>query len=390
MESNPVIAIAGSFTNGKQTQYREDFDKIGIKAYESKILKEEQISNWSILLAGDKVLGQNAELVVGAKERKVPILNVDWAKECFKSKRLVEIKPEYLWDKAYNPTKENNPEKGGPKEGQRSDPDKPDGSEEPDSDEEPEVPEVPEVPKVPEVKKEEVEEPFQIDPTKADVDEERNAWYNEIKKGPRTIVLSVHPADVFNNVPDNKKRRNYLMWIECVYNGYMIVTDPKTEVFVEVPHFRDAYLLSANVSGEVRSSYAAEQGHSMTKQDNTTFTCELNEFDLWQIAYNGRMCLIMGKVPRREEDGGGRGNLGLWTRSDLQKKFGKKETDEWINRAFLGLGHGDPDEDANHFLTNGVLKKWKKSRGAAPTNTPAMRTRYQERGKKAKLEAALQ
>jgi hypothetical protein len=229
------------------------------------------------------------------------------------------------------------------------------------------------------VKQEPVDDSFFAEgPNKLERDPVRRGWYDEVEDGPYTITLAVHPADVLNNAPI--KRRNYVMWIECIYSYYFVVTDPITPIFVEDPQFRDAYLIPMKDYPAAKDVYNNAEGrHVMVKQTPSALLgSSWDDFNLWQVAYNGRTCLIFGIPP-------GQAHLGVWTRTDMKSAFGSAQTDEEINRAFLALGHGDGDEDGQGRLINGALKKWKKKRTATSGRN---KSRYNLRGSSAKLEAS--
>ncbi|KAL7940748.1 hypothetical protein V8C42DRAFT_356048 [Trichoderma barbatum] len=360
MESNPIVALAGKFNAGKQSIVKKGFKDISITAYTAADLKKsnDKSLHWDILVAGDKFLDPEAEVISTAKERKVPILNASWVDECFKSKSAVNIELEHLWDKEYNPTnigsKKNDSNKDDPAQNssEKDDPKKDDpkendtktkekeqsnqkdsdaemhnnGEDESDEDESDE--------ESPKIKTEQDDAPVSLATgiNRVERDPVRRRWYDEVEGGPWTINVSVHSADVLDNKPDSEKRRNYTMWIECIYSYYFVVTDPQTPIFVDIPQLRDAYILPVSAYPALKSEYIRHGGHVMSKQD---------------IAYNGRICLIFGTVPEKTDNS-------VWTRSDLKTVFPAAEADEHINAAFLALDHGDPDKDSKGRRINPV------------------------------------
>ncbi|RFU75233.1 bud22 domain-containing [Trichoderma arundinaceum] len=390
MAFNPIVALSGKFKINDQliTQARVQarLQEVGITTYTSKTVLEEKKTDWNVLVVGNETVTTDAIKV--AQQKKVPILNSKWAEDCLQSKGAVEIKTEYLWNQEYNPEFKN-------KTPQQTEDEKKKEEEEKRKEE---------------TRRKEEEEKRNKEKEEKKQNEEQGSGRNEGNGGKDSTEGD--EDDVFDNVKEEKKRRNYPMWIECIYSYNFVVTDPNTPIFVDLPQFRDAYLIPARSYPDIKSQYLAAGGHIMGKQNSSTFyDCPLDKFELWQVAYDDRVCLLFGMIPPKPKpkgtDENGNDNtttdtamndgiaetkpakpvLGMWTRSEVQMAYGTKEADEFLNRAFLALGHGDGEEDREGRLTNGALKKWKKSR-TRPSDGLG-KERYQLRGTKAKLEPGL-
>ncbi|PTB34941.1 hypothetical protein M441DRAFT_94172 [Trichoderma asperellum CBS 433.97] len=415
MAFNPVIALSGKFKEtkgGKDQQIKQDniatkLRAIGLTVFTAANLKAKPEDNnkWNIVVAG--IIDPNKRGTINtAKDRHVPILNQKWLDDCLELGKAVDIKEEYLYDKPYNPpfnggtdqstskhtdqstsqdtdqsTSKNtdqstskNTDQSTSKNTDQSTSKNTDKSTRQDTDQNTGK----DATQHPDIKMENVDEQLLLaeGPNRAETDPVRRKWYDAVKGGPWTITLAVHPADELNNTP--KKRENYVMWIECIYSYYFVVTDPQPLIFVDEPQLRDAFLIPMKDYPIARDAYInAENYHVMVKSSpSALLRCPWEEFNIWQVAYNGRTCLVFG-IPK------GQTKLCVWTRTDMKTVYGSAQADENINGTLFALGHGDADEDGK--MTKGALTKWKKKKRTATSGEN--KKRYNLRGHSAKLES---
>ncbi|KAL7961525.1 hypothetical protein V8C34DRAFT_272811, partial [Trichoderma compactum] len=50
----------------------------------------------------------------------------------------------------------------------------------------------------------------------------------------------------------------------------------------------------------------------------------MDDFQYWSVAYDGRVCMVIGKMPPDDLPG-------IWSRSDLRKAWGATATDKVLN-----------------------------------------------------------
>ncbi|UKZ59256.1 uncharacterized protein TrAtP1_000574 [Trichoderma atroviride] len=166
----------------------------------------------------------------------------------------------------------------------------------------------------------------------------RKAWYDKVAGGPWTVTVDIHPADELSGT--KSPRMNYEMCIEGIYRSWFVVTDPKTPIFVELPQLRDSYLIPWKDHLGLMDRYQDSNGHQLARRaEKALKECSMmQEFNFWSIAFNGNVCMIVGRLPDDKEEGGWSKEPGVWSRSEFKKIFGS-DADKMFNAIREEMGH---------------------------------------------------
>ncbi|KAL7903764.1 hypothetical protein GGI35DRAFT_472883 [Trichoderma velutinum] len=98
------------------------------------------------------------------------------------------------------------------------------------------------------------------------------------------------------------------------------------------PQLRDAYLIPLRDHAALREKYTRNGGNSFLKRSATSLRIKKDEtfqFNFWGVAFNGRVCIVIGNLPNDARPG-------VWTRTDFKTAQGTAGLDllDTIQEAF--------------------------------------------------------
>ncbi|KAL7932223.1 hypothetical protein V8C35DRAFT_307726 [Trichoderma chlorosporum] len=317
---NHSIVISGTQIDKKFVTIKNSFRKSlpkGVRVFTSKDIKDKDIPKhqFDILVAGpDASLLWLKEAVV----KKAVLLSPIWAAKMIDQKQWVEPDPEvHFFGKRFPEDEDEDADmdeqdsSGGEDSSGKGDSSSGKGSSGKDNSKG----------KSKEVKAEEEEESILdfedgMDPKRNafEKDPTRKAWYDKVAGGPWTVTVDIHPADELSGT--KLPRMNYQMCIEGIYRSWFVVTDPKTPIFVLLPQLRDSYLIPWKDHLGLMDRYTTSNGHQLARRaEKALKQCSImQEFNFWSIAFNGNVCMIVGKLPDDKEPG-------VWSRSEFKKNI---------------------------------------------------------------------